>query len=164
VREETDPVALTINVVSSYIGQNDIRPDDVPAFIISTYASIKSLEVSEDSRIEEVALPAHVPAVSVRKSLASPDHLISMIDGKPYKALGRHLAKHGLTPSQYRERYRLKGDYPMVSPSYSEVRKALALKIGLGRRPKEVAAPTAAAQPSKGSGRKTLRAFKKAAT
>jgi predicted transcriptional regulator len=75
------------------------------------------------------------PAVSVRKSLASKDHIISMIDGKPYKTLRRHLAGHGLTPEQYRERFGLKTDYPMVAQSYSEARRAMAKKIGLGRKP-----------------------------
>lgn len=90
------------------------------------------------------------PAVSVRKSLASKDHIISLIDGKPYKALRRHLTGHGLTPDQYRQRYGLKSDYPMVSESYSQVRRDMAKKIGLGRKPgtkmltasKKAAAPT----------------------
>jgi predicted transcriptional regulator len=77
----------------------------------------------------------YTPAVSVRKSLASKDHIISMIDGKPYKTLRRHLAGHGLTPQEYRERYGLKSDYPMVAESYSEARRAMAKKIGLGRKP-----------------------------
>ncbi|MGK4495599.1 MucR family transcriptional regulator, partial [Klebsiella pneumoniae] len=71
----------------------------------------------------------------VRKSLASKDHIISMIDGKPYKTLRRHLATHGMTPAEYRERYGLKPDYPMVAETYSESRRAMAKKIGLGRKP-----------------------------
>ncbi len=78
----------------------------------------------------------HTPAVSVRKSLASPDHIISMIDGKPYRTLRRHLSGHGLTPEDYRKRYGLKDDYPMVAPSYSESRRAMAKTIGLGRKPR----------------------------
>lgn len=74
------------------------------------------------------------PAVSVRKSLASPDHIISMIDGKPYKTLRRHLTTHGMTPAEYRERYGLKPDYPIVAPNYSAARKAMAHKIGLGTK------------------------------
>jgi predicted transcriptional regulator len=74
--------------------------------------------------------------VTVRRSLASKDHIISLIDGKPYKTLRRHLFRHGLTPEQYRERYGLKPDYPMVAPSYSEVRRSMAQKIGLGRKRK----------------------------
>ena len=101
---------------------------------------------------EPEAPPAqeYTPAVTVRKSLASKDHIISLIDGKPYKALRRHLSGHGLTPDDYRRRYGLKPDYPMVSESYSQVRRDMAKKIGLGRKPKVAAPltkPTAAAKP-----------------
>jgi len=94
------------------------------------------------------------PAVSVRKSLASDDHIISMIDGKPYKALRRHLSTHGLTPEEYRRRYNLKADYPMVAPSYSEARRAMAHKIGLGAkgraaRATAASAPTPSAKPAR---------------
>jgi predicted transcriptional regulator len=73
--------------------------------------------------------------VTARKSLASKEHIISMIDGKPYKTLRRHLATNGMTPAEYRERYNLKADYPMVAEAYSESRRAMAKKIGLGRKP-----------------------------
>lgn len=71
----------------------------------------------------------------MRKSLASRDHIISLIDGKPYRTLRRHLSTHGLTPDEYRARYNLKPDYPMVAETYSEARRAMAKKIGLGRKP-----------------------------
>ena len=87
------------------------------------------VQQQHDEPVEEFA-----PAVSVRKSLASPDHIISMIDGKPYRTLRRHLTGHGLTPDAYRQRYNLKADYPMVAPTYSESRRAMAHKIGLGRK------------------------------
>ena len=102
-------------------------------------ASLSS-EASADAE-PSAAAPEHVPAVSVRKSLASKDHIISMIDGKPYKTLRRHLSTHGLTPEEYRERYGLKADYPMVAPSYSEHRRAMAKRIGLGRKPGQKAPP-----------------------
>jgi predicted transcriptional regulator len=66
--------------------------------------------------------------------LASKDHIISMIDGKPYRTLRRHLSTHGLSPDEYRRRYNLKPDYPMVAESYSEQRRAMAKKIGLGSK------------------------------
>jgi predicted transcriptional regulator len=66
--------------------------------------------------------------------LAFKDHIISMIDGKPYKTLKRHLSRHGLTPDEYRRRYNLKPDYPMVSESYSAARRDMARKIGLGQK------------------------------
>jgi predicted transcriptional regulator len=97
-----------------------------------------------ESRTEEPQAepaPKHEPAVTVRKSLSSPDHIISLIDGKPYKTLRRHLSRHGMTPEQYRERYNLKADYPMVAPAYAETRRDLAKKIGLGRKPGQKAAP-----------------------
>jgi predicted transcriptional regulator len=93
----------------------------------------------------------------VRKSLASKDHLISLIDGKPYKTLRRHLAGHGLTPDDYRQRYGLKPDYPMVAESYSEARRDMAKKIGLGRKPgarRTDAAPAAAEPATGGRGRR----------
>jgi len=82
----------------------------------------------------EAETPAYVPAVTVRKSLASPDRIISMINGKPYRALRRHLSAYGLTPDEYRARYDLKPDYPMVAPAYSAARREMAKKIGLGRK------------------------------
>jgi predicted transcriptional regulator len=91
----------------------------------------------------ELALPGtgtFTAAVTARKSLANPAHIISMIDGKPYKTLTRHLSTNGLTPAQYRERYGLKPDYPMTAPAYSEQRRQMAKKIGLGRKPAQKAA------------------------
>ncbi|WP_229733187.1 MucR family transcriptional regulator [Sphingomonas psychrolutea] len=91
----------------------------------------------------------YTPAVTARKSLASRDHIISMIDGKPYKTLRRHLSGHGLTPEQYRERYGLKTDYPMVAESYSEARRAMAHKIGLGQKGRTARATKTAPAPAK---------------
>jgi len=114
----------------------------------------------------------HTPAVSVRKSLANPDHIISMIDGKPYKALRRHLSTNGLTPDEYRRRYGLKPDYPMVAANYSESRRAMAHKNGLGRKAGAAAAQAgdavveAAAEAGTAvakTARKGIRAAKKAA-
>lgn len=109
--------------------------EEVPAFLKSMHTAVGELSFSATPpSADEASSPEHVPAVSVRKSLGSKDHIISMIDGKPYKTLRRHLSTHGLTPEQYRERYNLKPDYPMVAPSYSEHRRAMAHKIGLGAR------------------------------
>lgn len=85
---------------------------------------------------EAEAEPAqeYTPAVTARKSLANPDFIISMIDGKPYKTRRRHLSTNGMTPNDYRQRYGLKADYPMVAATYSESRRAMAHKIGLGRK------------------------------
>lgn len=115
---------------------------------------------------ETVAAPTEdfTPAVSPRKSLASRDHIISMIDGKPYKTLRRHLATNGLTPDEYRARYKLKPDYPMVAENYSETRRAMAKAIGLGRKAgqkAEKAAETVATKAIRG-GKEALEAAKQA--
>jgi predicted transcriptional regulator len=111
-----------------------------------------------DAPSEEPQAPQYVPAVTVRKSLASRDFIISLIDGKPYKTLRRHLSTHGLTAEDYRARYNLKPDYPMVAPSYSETRREVAKKLGLGQKGRTArtqAAPVAtpAAPPRKRAGR-----------
>ena len=84
----------------------------------------------------EGAWPDHdyIPAVSLEESLADPDHIISMIDGKPYKLLRRHLMHHGLTPEAYRLRYRLPSDYPMVPATYTAKRRDIAARLGLNPR------------------------------
>lgn len=108
--------------------------DDVPTFLKNVYDTITA--ISSDNHglpATEAGIKQYHPATSARKSLASSDVIISMIDGKPYKTLRRHLSANGLTPTEYRDRYDLKPDYPMVAPDYSESRRALAKKNGLGR-------------------------------
>ncbi|MBV1686408.1 MucR family transcriptional regulator [Novosphingobium sp. G106] len=109
--------------------------EEVPAFLQSMHGAVTSLGTGSTSTEEAAPAAGFVPAISVRRSLASKDHIISMIDGKPYKTLKRHLSGHGLTPADYRARYGLKSDYPMVAESYAEMRRGLAKKIGLGRKP-----------------------------
>jgi predicted transcriptional regulator len=115
-----------------------VQTDDVPQFLRTMHATVTELAGSTSSTAEapEEAAPAEefTPAVSARKSLASKDHIISMIDGKPYKTLKRHLSRHGLTPEEYRRRYNLRPDYPMVAENYSTARRDMAKKIGLGQK------------------------------
>lgn len=108
--------------------------EDVPTFLQSMHNAVVNLATPQASP-EAAPVTEYIPAVTPRRSLASPDHIISLIDGKPYKTLKRHLSGHGLTPAEYRERYGLKSDYPMVAASYAEMRRGLAKKIGLGRKP-----------------------------
>ena len=115
--------------------------DDVPAFLHKVHSALNSM-ASPQTAGEQSVEQDYTPAVTVRKSLSSKDHIISLIDGKPYKTLRRHLSGHGLTPDDYRQRYGLKADYPMVSASYSQVRRDMAKKIGLGRKPGTKVAPT----------------------
>ncbi len=104
--------------------------DDVPAFLEKMHATVTELAQSSFPRRRRWKMrrpqQEYTPAVGARKSLASKDHIISMIDGKPYKTLRRHLSGHGLTPEQYRERYNLKADYPMVAETYSAARREMA--------------------------------------
>lgn len=139
--EETSPnlVELATDLTIAWLGNpnNRATAEEVPAFLKTMHATVAELSGGEASSTDGSSVgesAEHVPAVSVRKSLASKDHLISMIDGKPYKTLRRHLSTHGLTPEEYRQRYNLKPDYPMVAPTYSEQRRAMAKKIGLGNK------------------------------
>ena len=130
-------VELATELTIAWLGNPNTRTaaEDVPAFLGKIHETVTLLlgTPAEPEPIEAVA--EYTPAVTARKSLASKDHIISMIDGKPYKTLRRHLATHGLTPAEYRDRYGLKPDYPMVAENYSESRRAMAKKIGLGRKP-----------------------------
>ncbi|WP_439654320.1 MucR family transcriptional regulator [Sphingomonas mali] len=162
--EETslNAVELATELTIAWLGNqnNRVAAEDVPAFLRTMHATVTDLAAGSSGGPEgaEEAAPVEefTPAVTVRKSLASKDHIISLIDGKPYKTLRRHLSGHGLTPEQYRERYKLKADYPMVAENYSATRRALANKIGLGQkgRAARASAPAAAPAPAKRAPRK----------
>ena len=146
-----NPVELATELTIAWLSNPNTRTsaDDVPAFLAQMHASVQSLVGGSQA----VDAPAEEPkeytgAVTARKSLANPDVIISMIDGKPYKTLRRHLTTNGMTPEQYRERYNLKADYPMVAATYSESRRAMAKKIGLGRRPDQTNAAKADTKPA----------------
>jgi len=138
--EETslNPVELATEITIAWLNNanNRVSADDVPAFLRSIHSTVN--ELATGTSVEGAAgqpIEEFTPAVSVRKSVASKDHILSLIDGKPYKTLTRHLSTHGLTPDQYRERYGLKRDYPMVAETYAAHRRELAKRIGLGRKP-----------------------------
>jgi predicted transcriptional regulator len=144
-----DPVELATELTIAWLGNqnNRVSAEDVPAFLRTMHSTITELSGNAGSATEDTGEATgeveHTPAVTVRKSLASPDHIISMIDGKPYKTLRRHLSRHGLTPEEYRARYNLKSDYPMVAPSYSEARRDAAKRIGLGSKGRQARSSTA---------------------
>jgi predicted transcriptional regulator len=136
--QNTNIAELATELTIAWLANPNTRAsaEEVPSFLRAMYDAVGALGGSEaEEAVAEEPTASAAPAVSVRKSLASKDHIISMIDGKPYKTLRRHLARHGLTPEQYRERFGLKADYPMVSESYSNARREMAKKIGLGRKP-----------------------------
>ena len=131
----TDPVELATELTIAWLANpnTSASAEDVPAFLQKMHQAV--INLTADPVEQPAAEPEYTPAVTVRRSLSSKDHIISLIDGKPYKTLRRHLSRHGLSPEQYRERYGLKPDYPIVSESYSQVRRDMAKKIGLGRKP-----------------------------
>jgi predicted transcriptional regulator len=147
---EAGSIELATELTIAWLSNPNTKAEagDVAAVLRQMHDAVKSL--SEPPEVEDqAAAEQHVRAVSVRKSLASKDHIISLIDGKPYKTLRRHLSGHGLTPDDYRARYGLKPDYPMVSESYSQARREMAKKIGLGRKPGQKPAAKKAAQPKR---------------
>ncbi|WP_298090200.1 MucR family transcriptional regulator [uncultured Sphingomonas sp.] len=149
-------VELATELTVAWLGNSNTRvsAEDVPAFLRTMHDTVTQLATGTVQDSAQSETQDYTPAVSVRKSLASKDHIISMIDGKPYKTLRRHLKTNGLTPEAYRERFGLKPDYPMVAETYSESRRAMAHKIGLGRKagaaparkPKNASEAKAAAQ------------------
>ena len=122
-------ITLTSDIVAAHVSNNSVGVDEVTALIQNVYGALAGLGTAP--QVE--AKPE--PAVSIRSSVKN-DHLVCLEDGKKMKMLKRHLmTDHGLTPAEYRTRWGLAGDYPMVAPDYAEKRRVLAKQIGLGRKP-----------------------------
>jgi predicted transcriptional regulator len=138
---------LAADLVSAYVSHNSLPVSDLPSLINAVHTALSQI----GSVKVEQAEPAPKPPVSIRKSI-TPDHLISLEDGKPYRSLTRHLAKRGLTPEAYRAKWGLPPSYPMVAPNYSQRRSELAKALGLGqrRRNAEPTPPAEGARPSPG--------------
>ena len=127
---------LTVDLLAAFVSNNTVGAKDLPELIASTHAALASLDGRDGEPEASAAVEEEfAPAVSIRKSLGKREHILSMIDGKPYKTLKRHLSTHGMTPAEYRTRYKLPADYPMVAPAYSEARRETAKRLGLGRKP-----------------------------
>lgn len=135
-----DITTLTVQLLSAFVSNNSVPAESLAELIRTTR---NALTDDPATNAGDAAAVTYTPAVSVRKSLSSPDHILSMIDGRPYKTLKRHLATHGLTPDEYRQRYELPKSYPLVAPSYSEARRAVATRLGLGKKPTSPGAPAA---------------------
>jgi predicted transcriptional regulator len=120
---------LTAEIVSAHVSNNNVAVSDIAQLITKTHGALARLGVqnpSENAKQE--------PAVAIRASV-KPDYIICLEDGKPFKTLKRHLMKfYGLTPDDYRTKWNLPADYPMVAPNYAAARSAIAFKIGLGRK------------------------------
>lgn len=128
--QNVDLVGLTADIVSAYVGNNPLPVSGLPELIASIHTSLSGI-----GQVTTSAQPKQEPAVNPKRSV-TPDYIICLEDGKKFKSLKRHLDVHyGLTPEQYREKWELKPEYPMVAPNYAERRSALAKASGLGRKP-----------------------------
>lgn len=124
-------IELTAQVVVAYVCKNSLPASDLPATIASVHAAF---ERSHDATVAEPVLEKPKPAVPISRSVTD-DHIVCLEDGKIFKSLKRHIATHhGMTPDEYRRRWGLKGEYPMVAPGYSASRSKLAKSLGLGRK------------------------------
>ncbi|TPK84434.1 transcriptional regulator [Mesorhizobium sp. B2-4-13] len=122
-------IELTADIVSAYVGNNPIPVASLPDLIESVNSSLARI-----GQAAEPEKPTQAPAVNPKRSVF-PDYIICLEDGKKFKSLKRHLGVHyGLTPDEYREKWGLKSDYPMVAPNYAAQRSALAKSSGLGRK------------------------------
>ena len=121
---------MAVDIVSAYVGNNSVPAAQVPDVINTVYHSLTSLDITgPDARAEPPK-----PAVSVRRSI-TPDYIVCLEDGKKLKMLKRHLrAAYNMTPDEYRAKWGLPADYPMVAPNYAAQRSDFAKKIGLGRK------------------------------
>jgi predicted transcriptional regulator len=123
-------ITLTSDIVAAHVSNNSVSVDEVPTLISAVYGALSGLGGTAPS---PAATPE--PAVSVRSSVKK-DHVVCLDCGKKMKMLKRHLStEHGMTPEEYRARWNLGADYPMVAPDYAATRRDLAVKIGLGRKP-----------------------------
>lgn len=125
-------LTMTAEIVANYVANNATQSADVPNLIGAIHAALAAL-----GTVPEPAATAETSkgAVGIRKSLANPDSILSMIDGKPYQTLARHIKRHGYTASSYRATFGLPIDYPLTAPGFSEKRSQLAKSLGLGRKP-----------------------------
>ncbi len=127
--ENNDILTLTADIAAAYVSNNTVPPSEVPSVIQTIYRALGSLGKADMAPTQE----PRKPAVPVRKSI-TPDYLISLEDGKPYKSLKRHLrTQYNMSPDDYRAKWGLAKDYPMVAPNYAASRSALAKSMGLGR-------------------------------
>ena len=128
-------VELAAQIVAAYVANNPVPQAELPKLIGETYRAL-GLAMGGEVPKEELAEPR--PAINVKKSITA-DFLICLEDGKKFKSLKRHLRSHyNLSPEQYREKWNLPADYPMVAPKYAEARSTLAKRMGLGQRRKTV--------------------------
>jgi predicted transcriptional regulator len=128
--EGTVFIELTAEIVSAYVSNNSVAASDLPGLIAQVHAALAQVSSGRG----EMSFESSKPAVSVKKSITS-DHIVCLEDGKKFKSLKRHLrSQYNLSPEQYREKWGLPADYPMVAPNYAQARSRLAKEMGLGQQ------------------------------
>jgi predicted transcriptional regulator len=142
--DNSETVALATDIVSAFVSNNKVAAGDLPSMIAQVYKALD--DVANGAKPQEAAAPL-TPAVPIKKSI-TPDHLISLEDGQKYKSLKRHLSTRGMTPDEYRAKWGLPRDYPMVAANYSAQRSQLAKALGLGQGGRGAAATPAAPEPA----------------
>lgn len=123
-------IGLTAEIVSAYVSNNPVPSGDIPALINQVHSALLRVSSGQGELLSE----PHKPAVPVKRSI-SPDFIVCLEDGKKFKSLKRHLrTRYGMSPEQYREKWGLAADYPMVAPNYAAARSQLAKQMGLGQQ------------------------------
>jgi predicted transcriptional regulator len=123
-------IELTASIVSAYVSNNSVSAQDLSALINQVHSALTRVSTGQGDNASEPLRPA----VSVKKSI-TPDHIVCLEDGKKFKSLKRHLrTQYSMTPEQYREKWGLPADYPMVAPNYAQARSDLAKQMGLGQQ------------------------------
>ena len=126
--EQDALIELTAEIVAAFVSNNDLAPKEVPQLIGSVHGALSRMSGADSGP------PPQEPAVAVRRSI-TPDYIVCLEDGKCFKSLKRHLqTRYGLTPAEYRTKWGLPPDYPMVAPNYAKARSNLAREMGLGQR------------------------------
>jgi predicted transcriptional regulator len=143
--DQSQLTELAADIVSAYVANNSVAASDLPGIIADVHRALG--EVS-GATVPEPEVHTLIPPVPIKRSI-TPDYIISLEDGKHYKSLKRHLKGRGLTPDEYRAKWGLPPDYPMVAKSYSAARAELARASGLGQRRRKVAPSTSAAAAAK---------------
>lgn len=133
-------IELAVDIVSAFVSNNSVPAGELPALISSIHTTLGRLT---QTHVEEKPEPL-TPAVSVKRSI-TPDHIVCLEDGKKFKSLKRHLrTRYDMTPDQYRAKWNLPSDYPMVAPNYAAARSELAKNMGLGQQRRKADTPAAA--------------------
>jgi len=128
--DQTGFIELAADIVSAYVSNNSVPTADLPALISEVHGALVRL----NSTVAEEPSEPQKPAISVKKSIA-PDFIVCLEDGKKFKSLKRHLrTQYNMSPEQYREKWGLPADYPMVAPNYAAARSRLAKEMGLGQQ------------------------------